>query len=72
MRLIGDPDGIAALKALVNEHRDYMKFLLGEAQSNTNHIAVFKAQDGGHWELFLHLESGDIEVRRPPEPPKHA
>ena len=66
MKLIGDPDGIAALKALVAEHRDYMKFLLGEAQSNTNHAAVFKAADGAHWELFLHVESGDLEVRKPP------
>jgi hypothetical protein len=65
MRLIGDPAGIEALKALVGEHRDYMKFLIGEAQSNTNHAAVFKAADGTAWELFLHLESGDLEVRRP-------
>jgi hypothetical protein len=68
MRLIGDPDGIAALKAHVTEHRDYMKFLLTEAQSNTNHVAVFKAADGGHWELFLHVESGELEVRKPPAP----
>ena len=66
MRLTGDPDGIAALKALVTEHRDYMKFLIGEAQSNTNHAAVFKDGDGAHWELYLHIESGDLEVRKPP------
>jgi hypothetical protein len=69
MKLIGDPDGIVALKALVAEHRDYMKFLITEAQSNTNHAAVFKAQDGAHWELFLHVESGDLEVRKPPQGP---
>jgi len=71
MKLVGDSDGIAALKALVNEHRDYMKFLIGEAQSNTNHVAVFKGGDGGHWELVLHIETGDLEVRRAPEAPTH-
>lgn len=66
MKLTGDPVGIEALKALVAEHRDYMKFLIGEAQSNTNHAATFKAADGAHWELVLHPESGDLEVRKPP------
>lgn len=66
MRLIGDPDGIEALKVLVAEHRDYMKFLITEAQSNTNHAAAFKTADGVAWELFLHVDSGDLEVRKPP------
>ncbi len=71
MHLIGDPDGISALKALVAEHRDYMKFLLGEAQSNTNHVAAFKGADGTHWELVLHPVTGELEVRRAAAPPAH-
>jgi hypothetical protein len=71
MRLTGDAVGIEALKALNAEHRDYLKFLITEAQSNTNHVAVFKAPDGAHWELFLHLETGELEVRKPPEPAPH-
>lgn len=64
MKLVGDPDGIAALKALVEEHRDYMKFLITEAQSNTPHVAPFRGGDGTKWELVIHLETGDLEVRK--------
>ena len=63
MKLVGDPVGIAALKALVGDHRDYLKFLITEAQSNTNHTARFKAEDGTHWDLVVHPESGDLEVK---------
>jgi hypothetical protein len=70
MRVIGDPSGVAALKALVDEHRDYLKFLIGEAQSNTDHRTAFKASDGSHWELVLHLDGGDLEVQRALEPVK--
>lgn len=66
MRLVGDAVGIAVLKELVAEHRDYLKFLIVEAQSNTDHMTTFKAGDGTHWQLWLHIESGDLEVRRPP------
>jgi hypothetical protein len=66
MKLVGDPDGLAALKELVGEHRDYLKFLITEAQSATDHIAPFKGNDGTKWEIKLHLESGDLEVRRAP------
>ncbi len=66
MRLTGDPDGLAVLKGLVNEHRDYLKFLIVEAQSNTDHTTTFKGGDGTPWQLCLHLETGDLEVRRPP------
>ncbi|HVK74691.1 MAG TPA: hypothetical protein VM734_15285 [Kofleriaceae bacterium] len=65
MKLTGDPDGVAALKELVGNHRDYLKFLIGEAQSASDHAAKFKAADGTYWELKLHLTSGDLEVRRP-------
>jgi hypothetical protein len=64
MKLTGDPDGITALKELVADHRDYLKFLITEAQSNTDHHAPFKGADGTKWELVVHLENGDLEVRR--------
>ena len=64
MKLVGDPDGIAVLKELVADHRDYLKFLITEAQSNTDHAAVFKSPDGTRWALVVHLESGDLEVKR--------
>ena len=64
MRLVGDPDGIAALKELSQNNRDYLKFLIGEAQSNTNHAAAFSGPDGSKWQLVVKPEAGELEVRR--------
>jgi hypothetical protein len=69
VRLTGDPDGVTALKALAEEHRDYIKFLITEAQSNSDHVAPFKGGDGSQWELKLHLDTGDLEVRKHPNAP---
>jgi hypothetical protein len=66
MKLVGDPDGIAALKALNSEHHDYLKFLINEAQSNTPHVAGFRGADGTKWELVLHLDTADLEIRKAP------
>lgn len=64
MRLVGDTDGIAALKQLVDEHREYLKFLLAEAGSNTDHVAPFRGKDGTRWQLVHHPLSDELEVRR--------
>jgi hypothetical protein len=63
--VVGDPEGVAALKAMAAEHRDYLKFLLNEAKSATGHAASFRAADGTRWEVVLRPESGDLEVRKP-------
>ena len=64
MRLVGDPDGIATLKELVAASRDYLKFLIGEAQSNTNHTTTFRKPDGPRWNLRLVAETAELEVTR--------
>ena len=64
MKLVGDPDGISALKELVDAHREYMKFLIAEAQSNADHTAAFRGNDGSKWLLVMHLQNGDLEVKR--------
>jgi hypothetical protein len=65
VKLTGDEHGVAALKELAADNRDYLKFLLTEAQSNSDRAAPFRAKDGEKWELVVHPESGDLEVRRP-------
>ena len=62
MKLTGDAEGIAALKALHAEDKEYMKFLVGEAKSNTDLKAPFKAKDGRKFLLRLDLATGDLEV----------
>ncbi len=63
MKLTGDPDGIAALKALHAEDKEYMKFLVGEAKSASDLKAPFKAKDGRKFVLKLDLATGDLEVQ---------
>jgi hypothetical protein len=66
MRLVGDPEGIAVLKQLVAEHREYLKFLLAEAATNSDHAASFRGPDGAPWQLVHHPVGGELEVRRAP------
>ncbi|MCB9559674.1 MAG: hypothetical protein H6708_04640 [Kofleriaceae bacterium] len=63
MRLVGDTSGVAALKDLVADHRDYLKFLISEARTNSDHLASFRDKGGARWQLVLHADSGDIEIR---------
>ena len=64
MKLVGDADGIAALKELSQHNRDYLKFLIAEAGSNTNHTATFTGPDGTKWDLIARPGSGELEVKR--------
>lgn len=60
---MGDPDGIAALKQLAETSRDFLKFLITEARSASDHVAPFTAADGGRWRLRL-VAGGDLQVER--------
>ncbi|HTE55782.1 MAG TPA: hypothetical protein VK698_33235 [Kofleriaceae bacterium] len=64
MRLVGDAEGIAALRKMVDSNREYLKFLLAEAGSSIDHTAKFRDPDGVRWQLVHNLVSGEIEVRR--------
>ena len=66
MHLVGDPDGIAALKELAQNSREFMKFLISEAQTSTHHVAPFTGPDGTKWQLVLKPGSSDLEVQRVP------
>ncbi|HVO32065.1 MAG TPA: hypothetical protein VMV18_15080 [bacterium] len=66
MDLRGDPEGIAALKALHEADKNYLKFLLQEAQSNFDRSAKFTAKDGSHWMVVVDPRGGHVEVKRAP------
>jgi hypothetical protein len=63
VELTGDQEGISALKALHAQDKSYLKFLIGEARSNTDSIAFFTAADGKKWQLFFDPRNGNIEVK---------
>jgi len=64
VKLVGDPEGHAALKELSQHNRDYLKFLIAEAGTNTNHTANFTGPDGTKWHLVVKPCSGELEVKR--------
>ena len=59
----GDPEGIAALKALYARDRSYVKFLLGEARSNTDYTARFTDEAGRKWAVVFEPRSGNLAIK---------
>ncbi|MAQ13944.1 MAG: hypothetical protein CMN30_04010 [Sandaracinus sp.] len=62
MKLEGDADGIEVLQALHAEDKTYLKFLVGEAKTNTDLKTTFKAPDGRAFVLRLDPKSGNLVV----------
>ena len=62
MKIVGDENGIAKLKALAAKDKSYVKFLINEAKSNTDLIAPFTADDGSAWNLRIDVPTGDLFV----------
>jgi hypothetical protein len=63
VEFVGDPDGIAAFKALYARDKAYVKFLLGEARSNTDYTARFTAEDGRKWAVVFDPRSGQLSLK---------
>ena len=62
VELLGDPNGIQALKAIKEKNRDYLKFLLGEIRSNTDLKTTFKADDGARYSVTLDPKAKTLTV----------
>lgn len=62
MKLEGDEDGIAILKAMHEKDKDYLKMLVGEARTNTDLKATFKSDDGRRFVLRVDPQSGNLVV----------
>jgi hypothetical protein len=61
MKIDGDEAGVAALKALAAKDKSQVKFLLQEAQTNTDRRTTFRAPDGAVYVLRIDV-GGDIVV----------
>jgi hypothetical protein len=64
VKLEGDEAGIAVLKAMHDKDKDYLKFLVGEARTNTDLKAPFKSEDGTAYVLRVDPKSGNLIVER--------
>jgi hypothetical protein len=64
MNLSGDADGLAALKALQEKNRDYLKFLITEAKTVFEHHVDFKAESGAQFRLKFDVKTGAFTVEK--------
>lgn len=62
MKLEGDEAGIRALKALRDRDPNYLKFLVGEARTNTDLKTTFKSEEGVVYQLRVDRPSGNLVV----------
>jgi len=62
MHITGLEQGVAALKALAEKDREYLKFLIREARSNTDLQTTFKTHDGVSYVLRLDVKTGDLVI----------
>ena len=63
MHVTGFEPGVEALKALAEKDREYLKFLIREARSNTDLKTRFKGPDGqSTYVLKLDPKSGDLVI----------
>lgn len=62
VKLEGDEEGIATLKAMHAKDKTYLKFLVGEAKTNTDHRATFKSDDGRPFVLRVDVKTGNLVV----------
>ena len=62
VNLTGDPAGLAALKAMQEGNREYLKFLIQEAKTVFEHHVDFKAADGAQFRLSYDVKTGAFRV----------
>jgi len=66
VNLTGDPAGLAALKAMQESNRDYLKFLIQEAKTVFEHHVDFKDGGGAQFRLVYDVKTGSLRVDKKP------
>ena len=66
MKLEGDPDGIAALKAMHQKNTGFVKALLEDARSTTDHATTFRDDQGYRYRLTLDPQTGVLTIEEAP------
>ncbi len=63
VKIEGDQEGIAILKSMTAQNKEYLKMLIAEARTNSDHKAYFKNEDGSRrYALRLVPATGDLVV----------
>jgi hypothetical protein len=64
VKLTGDPEAIAALKALHEKNEGFMKALLDDVRTTTDNATQFRDEEGNKYKLTLDPHSGELHVVR--------
>ncbi|MFH2005028.1 MAG: hypothetical protein ABI333_00445 [bacterium] len=62
MKLVGDTEGLAALKEIREKRPEYLKFLITEARSSTLQFVDFYAEDGRKFLLKWRSRTAELIV----------
>ena len=68
MNLVGDPAGLAELKRMKEERKDFLRFLITEAKTSFGRAAYFKGSEGQYFKIVFHGERGELEVTKSEKP----
>ncbi len=71
MKLVGDENGIAFLKSEHKENPAFVKALLEDARSTTDHATTFRDGDGNRYKLTIDTRTGEIVIASAPRLSTH-
>lgn len=63
MKLTGDPEALAALKQMHKANPGFMKALIEDAKTTTDHTTFFRSGAGTKYRLKLDPNTGDLDVQ---------
>ncbi len=63
MKLTGDPEALAALKQMHKANPGFMKAIMEDAKTTTDHTTFFRDEAGTKYKLRLDPNTGDLEVQ---------
>jgi hypothetical protein len=64
MKLVGDDQGIEALRLIRQNRPDYLKFLITEARSSTLRFVEFLSDDQVKYLLKFRARTGELVVEK--------
>lgn len=66
MKLVGDPEAIAVLKDLHQNNPGFLKALVDDARSTTDHATTFRDDSGARYRMTLDVTTGELKVEPAP------
>ena len=64
MKLVGDPDGIAALKQLNETRQESVRFFINEAKTNTDYTATFRGADEVKYKIVYDPSTDELRLEK--------